>query len=187
MFIALSAQIESQQCDVGMVLWIHLQGCDYLRGTHQQHLVASLWLAEVVFEEAHHVGGLVIVAVLGDDLLFALTREGIFLAILNLIDNLGVELRVVYLPISLSISINDAVDLDHHIAAAAALVLQRNQRVCRRAEGGIALALLESRRVEFALLHIGTLDEVLEEGRLCLANLIILIDIDEQETAQGPE
>ena len=96
MFKALSAQIETKQSDIRMVLRIHLQGRDNLRRTHQQHLVASFWLAEVVFKEAHHVGSLVEVSVLRDNLLFALTREGILLAVLYLIDNLRVELFVVY-------------------------------------------------------------------------------------------
>ena len=84
----LSAQIQPQQSDVGMVLRIQFQRNDDFRRTHQQYFITCFRFAEVVLKETNHIGCLVVVAVLGYNLLFAITREGIFLTMFYLLDDL---------------------------------------------------------------------------------------------------
>ena len=138
---ALSTQVKAQQSDVRVVFWIQFQRNNDFCRTHQQHLVACLRFAEVVLKETHHVGHLVVVAVLGYNLLFAITREGIFLAMFYLVDYLRIKLLIVNPLVSLCISIYHIVDLYNQVTAAATLVLQWYQRIGGGTESGIALLL----------------------------------------------
>ena len=68
---------------------------------------------EAVLEEADHIGHLVVVAVLDNDQLLALTCEGILLTVFYLVDYLCIELVIIYLLVALGISIYDIADLHH--------------------------------------------------------------------------
>ena len=158
-----------------------------LRGGEPQHFIARLRTAEVVLEDAHHVGQLVVVAVALLYVPFALADEGVVLALSYLAHYLRIELAVVDGLLTRGIGINVACQLHHHESAAARLVFQWQQRVGGGAEGSIALLLLEGGGVELALLHVGALYEVFQEGGLCLRDLVVLVDVDEQEPAQCPK